>query len=97
MRNKILDEPQELINYSYAYQIRNLYHPVQVDVINKKDYEEFLSLDRKHGGYIDNRAAQMIYNSCRIIKGLSLDAVKVMADPAYREQRAKQRQTTKPG
>jgi hypothetical protein len=43
MRNKILDEPKELINYSYAYQIRNLHHPVQVDVINEKDYREFLT------------------------------------------------------
>jgi len=50
------------------------------------DYMEFLALDHKSGGYIDGRSVNMIYNACRIILGLPLNAAKINADPAYREK-----------
>lgn len=54
--------------------------------IAQMDYMEFLSLKHKSGGYIDGRSSNMIYNACRIILGLPLDAAKINADPAYREK-----------
>lgn len=43
METKIVNDVEEVINYSKSYQALNPHHPIQLEVIDKQDYTEFLT------------------------------------------------------
>ena len=43
MEIKIVNDVEEAINYSLSYQALNQHHPIQIEVINPEDYQEFLT------------------------------------------------------
>ena len=42
MEIKIVTDIEEVINYSLSYQAMNPHHPIQIEMIEKSDYKEFL-------------------------------------------------------
>jgi len=42
METKIVTDIEEVINYSLSYQAMNPHHPIQIEVIEKSEYKEFL-------------------------------------------------------
>lgn len=43
METKIVNDVEEVINYSKSYQALNPHHPIQIEVMNAEDYNQFLT------------------------------------------------------
>ena len=66
METKIVTDTEEVINYSLSYQAMNPHHPIQIEVIEKSDYKEFLEfchqlaeyeyIDELSGGFARKRS-----------------------------------------
>ena len=66
METKIVTDIEEVINYSLSYQAMNPHHPIQIEVIEKSEYKEFLEfchqlaeyefIDELSGGFSRKRS-----------------------------------------